>query len=198
MECKSFTNGIWLCTKHAREVDGPDWNNYPADLLRNWKAEAERYVEELVTQDSRLRQLRILMAGILSRFRIATALPGPGPSFDRSMFGEGQIDLTRLFIELDQTLFDNEFLSEADHVRKLQTDLEKVYLQIKQTPPDAHLDISNWKNGWVQRLMIDILHFKGASFARYMETETRMVNDAKTNIGATKGRILTLKLHSSV
>lgn len=198
VECKSFTNGIWLCTEHAREVDGPNWTFYPADRFREWKESAEKYVEELVTQDSRLRQLRILMASILSKFRIATALPGPGPSFDHTMFGEGRIDLTRLFIELDQTLFDNEFLWEADQVRELQTNLEKVYLQIKQTPQGAHLDISDWKNRWVQKLMVDIMRFKDSSFARYMETEMKMVNDAKAEIVAAKGGILTLKLHSSV
>ena len=197
-ECKSFTNGIWLCTKHAREVDGPDWNEYPADLLRNWKAEAEKYVEELVTQDSRLRQLRAMVSSLLSRLRIVTALPGPGPKFDQTMFSEGKIPLTRLIIEAEQTLFENEFLQEANQMRDFQNEMENVYRRIEQTPQGAHLDISDWKNGWVQKLMVDIMRFKDASSARYMETEMRMVNDAKTKIVATKGTILTLNLHPPV
>ena len=197
-ECKSFTNGIWLCTEHAREVDGPNWKLYAADLLREWKANAEQYVEELVTQDSRLRQLRAMVSPLLSRLRVVSALPGPGPRFDQTMFSEGKIPLTRLIIEAEQTLFENEFLREANQMRDFQNEMESVYRRIEQTPEGAHLDISDWKNGWVQKLMVDIMRFKDSSFARYMETEMKMVNDAKAEIVAAKGRILTLKLHSSV
>lgn len=41
----SVDNGIWLCIKHAREIDA-DELRFPAGELRRWKAETERYVSE--------------------------------------------------------------------------------------------------------------------------------------------------------
>lgn len=40
-ERKSIGNGIWLCSNCATEIDN-DEERFPADLLRQWKAEAER------------------------------------------------------------------------------------------------------------------------------------------------------------
>src|SRR4029077_16057016 len=77
-ECRSFENGIWLCDICARLVDD-DRADYPEATLRAWKKGAEIYVAELSTQDTRLRQLRGLVAHTLSALRILTALPGPGP-----------------------------------------------------------------------------------------------------------------------
>lgn len=191
-------NGIWLCTKHAREVDGPDWEHYSADTLKKWKRDAEKYVEELVTQDSRLRQLRSMVSPLLSRLRIVSALPGPGPGFDQTMFSEGKIPLTRLVIEAEQTLFENEFLQEANQMRDFQNEMERVYRQIEQTPQGAYLDISDWKNKWVQELMVSIMRFKSTSFVRYTETEMKMVNEAKAIIVANKRNIRTLSLPPSV
>lgn len=42
---RSLDNGIWLCVKHAREIDA-DEHRFPASELRRWKAETERYVRE--------------------------------------------------------------------------------------------------------------------------------------------------------
>src|SRR5258708_6258725 len=39
--CRSFENGVWLCDICAREVDD-NRVKYPAELLRQWKAEAEK------------------------------------------------------------------------------------------------------------------------------------------------------------
>jgi hypothetical protein len=38
---RAASNGIWLCSNHAAEVD-VDEVRFPADLLKRWKAEAER------------------------------------------------------------------------------------------------------------------------------------------------------------
>ncbi len=42
-ERKSITNGIWLCDRHAREVDN-DPERFPAPLLREWKESTESFV----------------------------------------------------------------------------------------------------------------------------------------------------------
>lgn len=65
--CRSLENGIWLCDICAREVDD-NRANYPVVTLHQWKDEAEHYVEELVTQDTRLRQLRGMLSPLLSSF----------------------------------------------------------------------------------------------------------------------------------
>ena len=44
----SAANGIWLCLKHAREVDA-DVSRFPAAELRRWKAETEQYRREQVS-----------------------------------------------------------------------------------------------------------------------------------------------------
>lgn len=40
---KSAANGIWLCDRHAREIDS-DQSRFPASLLRDWKAQTEAFV----------------------------------------------------------------------------------------------------------------------------------------------------------
>jgi hypothetical protein len=42
---RGFSNGIWLCTDHADEIDA-NRDRFPADLLREWKARAESLAEE--------------------------------------------------------------------------------------------------------------------------------------------------------
>lgn len=41
----SASNGIWLCIKHAREVDA-DEERFPAAVLQSWKSETEQYMRE--------------------------------------------------------------------------------------------------------------------------------------------------------
>lgn len=45
---RSAENGIWLCIKHAREIDA-DPARFPAAELRMWKAETEQYMREQVS-----------------------------------------------------------------------------------------------------------------------------------------------------
>jgi hypothetical protein len=47
-QLRAFENGIWLCDEHAGEVD-KNPSEYPPDLLRQWKEDAEAYVETLIT-----------------------------------------------------------------------------------------------------------------------------------------------------
>lgn len=42
-ERKSAANGIWLCDRHAREIDS-DHVRFPEPLLRDWKAQTETFV----------------------------------------------------------------------------------------------------------------------------------------------------------
>src|SRR4029077_4446327 len=121
-ECRSFENGIWLCDICARLVDD-DRADYQKATLRAWKKGAEIYVAELSTQDTRLRQLRGLVAHTLSALRILTALPGPGPRVDQTFQDAGDIPLARRFIESEQLLFENDFLDEAEKVRVIGGEL---------------------------------------------------------------------------
>src|SRR6266850_4220314 len=68
-ECCSFQNGIWLCDICARFVDD-NRAAHPEAMLLAWKTEAEIYVAELSTQDTRLRQLRGMVKHTLSALRI--------------------------------------------------------------------------------------------------------------------------------
>jgi hypothetical protein len=49
-ERKAATNGIWLCSNHAADVD-VDEKRYPAELLKTWKRDAE--MDALVRLESR-------------------------------------------------------------------------------------------------------------------------------------------------
>jgi len=189
--CRSFKNGIWLCDICAREVDDNKLQ-YPAELLRQWKGETERYVETLVTQDTRLRQLRAMVAEMLSRFRVLSALPGPGPKFDQTFESAGRIPLTRLLIEADQVLFENEFLEEANAINGIYTELETVYDQIKGNAPGEHRDISPWKNATVKTIMLDIMRFSQKSYERYLKMESDMVNREKERLKGSGAQVTQL------
>ncbi|NQU11656.1 hypothetical protein HQ590_12755 [bacterium] len=178
-ECKAFENGIWACDKCAREIDDNE-SRYEADELRRWKNKAEEYVEGLVTQDTRLRQLHVMMSPLLSTLRFLNALPGPGPTFDQTFESAGRIPVTRLLIEAEQTLFENGFLCEAEHLLRIQDELERVYNAIRslsrlETGRKEHLDISAWKNQTIRTLMIDVMRFGESSYRRYVERESAMV-----------------------
>lgn len=173
-ECSLFENGIWACDKCSREIDDND-SKYTADELRLWKKEAEEYVEELVTQDTRLRQLRVMMSPLLSTLRILTALPGPGPRFDHTFEHDGRISLTRILIEAEQTLFENGFRFEAEQLLCIGGELERVYDSIRVSAQSAYLDISKWKNQRIRTLMVVVMRFTEESYRRYLRKESEMV-----------------------
>jgi hypothetical protein len=180
-EYKAFENGIWACDKCAREIDDNE-SRYEADELRRWKKEAEQYVEELVTQDTRLRQLRGMVTGRLSALRILTALPGPGPIFDQTFADAGDIPLARRLIESEQLLFENDFPNEAEKVRIISDELVcRIHAAVLANPAGAYLDISEWKNGQVKVLMVDVMRFSKESYQRYLQREMQMVNDARND-----------------
>ncbi len=43
-ECRSITNGIWLCANCATLIDKNEGKDYSADLLREWKQQHEDWV----------------------------------------------------------------------------------------------------------------------------------------------------------
>lgn len=170
---KSFKNGIWLCDKCSREVDDNQSVYTVSDLLK-WKSDAENYVEGLVTHDARLRDLRLLVNNLLSNFRILNALPY---HFDISFRNEREMDITRQIIETEQTLFENEFLAEADILNELYKETEMVYDALRKKDNNHYLNISDWKNKIVRTVMLDIMHFKKESYDRYWLRESKMVSD---------------------
>jgi len=180
-ECKSFENGIWACDKCAREIDDNE-TKYEADELRGWKKEAERYVEGLVTQDTRLRQLRGMVTDTLSALRILTALPGPGPIFDQTFADAGDISLARRLIESEQLLFENDFPNEAEKVRIISDELVfRIHAAVLANPAGVCLDISEWKNRQIKILMIEVMRFSKESYERYLQSEMAMVTDARNH-----------------
>ena len=192
-ECKDFDNGIWACDKCSREIDDNE-SKYTADELRVWKKEAEEYVEELVTQDTRLRQLRHMMSPLLSTLRILNAIPGPGPRFDQTFEDPGRIPVTRLLIEVEQTLFENKFPLEADHLVRIQGQLERVFDSIKiipRPPPQVYLDISNWKNQTIRTLMLGVMKFSEESYSRYLNRESAMVQSKLEELRTAGAQVIT-------
>ena len=179
--CRSFDNGIWLCDICARLVDD-DRDDYPASKLQAWKTEAEGYVAELSTQDTRLRQLRGMVTETLSSLRILSALIGPGPRFDQTFQDANSIPLARRLIEAEQLLFENGFIDEANKVRSIGDQLvQRVYTGVRTNPNNAFLEISSWKNRQIRVLMIEIMRFSEESYQRYLDREMGMVRDALTN-----------------
>ena len=177
-DLKSFENGIWLCDKCSREIDDNELL-YPPDLLEKWKKQSELYIESLVTHDTRLRHLRILMNETLAVLRILNALPGPGINFDQTFRNERQIDLTRILLETEQVLFENEFIEEADLTKNIYDEVDLgVYQNLKNNhDPHQYLNISEWKNRIIKIVMKDIMRFSDQSFERYFSRETQMVED---------------------
>jgi hypothetical protein len=170
----AFENGIWLCDEHHREVDNNP-TKYPPELLRTWKEEAEAYVETLITQDTRIRQLRVMTTEFLSTVRLLTAVPGPSRSLDQTFRTSGHIPVSRLLIEVEQTLFENDFRTEADLVRRIGKDILRVEELVQQKPDETYLNISAWKDRSVREIMTDIMRFSPESFTRYESSERAMV-----------------------
>ena len=191
-KCKAFENGIWACDKCAREIDDNE-SKYEADELRRWKKEAEQYVEGLVTQDTRLRQLRGMVTGTLSALRILGALPGPGPTVDQTFTDAGNISLARRLIESDQLLFENDFCDEAEKVRLIGGELvSRIHAAIARNREGNYLDISEWKNKQVHVLMIEVMRFSQQSYQRYLDSEMRMVRDARAAVQRAGAKVYTL------
>ncbi|UEG50229.1 hypothetical protein LK994_01910 [Ferruginibacter lapsinanis] len=180
---RSFDNGIWLCDKCAREVDD-NQSIYKKEELIKWKFDAETYVESLVTQDTRLRQLRLLIQNYLSALRILSALPSKLDQTFENPNGNN-INLTRLFMELELVLFDNKFLEEANRINSIIKDLDKnVCPFVHSNKSEYSVNISNWKNLAVKILMVDIMRFTAESYSRYLQQETEMVNDVLDSLKA--------------
>jgi hypothetical protein len=180
-ECRAFENGIWLCSNCAREVDDNN-SQYSAATLRKWKADAEEYVQGLVTQDTRLRQLQDMVSGVLTSIRILTALPGPDASFDQTFHSSAGIPLTRTLIESEQLLFERGFREEADSINKIRGELTSLYRDIEKNQTAEYLDISKWKNGAIHTVMCGVMRFSEESYERYRNTESLMVNDRISEI----------------
>ncbi len=180
-ECRSFRNGIWLCNICARKVD-VDWRKYEPDVLRRWKEDTEVYVESLSTQDSRLRQLRALVAPTLSALRYLTALPGPGPNLDQT-YSAGGLPISRIFLEGEQLLFENSFEREAGTVLEIADELEYSIRPVCRRLMDPqYLDISCWKNDVVKKLMIDVMQFSQQAYERYLRREAQLVKAFRQNV----------------
>lgn len=171
---KSFENGIWLCDICAREVDDNE-SKYKTQELLFWKKTAESYVGELVTQDTRLRQLRSMVNEVLTNLRILNALPH---NFDTTFQGRNGILVTRVLIETEQVLFENEFFSEAAIINSIYRELEtKISTSIRKLPDSTFLNISESKNSMIKRIMIEIMRYSLKSYNKYLETETEMVDE---------------------
>jgi hypothetical protein len=175
-QCASFENGIWLCDKCSREVDDNN-SQYLADALRTWKKEAEDYVRELVTQDSRLRQLQTMMQHVLTTLRVLSAVPGPGPHRDLTFSPPEEIDVTRMLIETGLLLFERGFREEADIVQAIKDELELVYLEINANQPKEHLNISTWKDAMIHSVMVNVMRFSEESYGPYKMVESTMVSN---------------------
>jgi hypothetical protein len=171
---RSFKNAIWLCDICSREVDD-NQSIYDKEQLLKWKREAETYVETLATQDTRLRQLRILTQNHLSALRILSGLPTKLDQTYEQPNGNG-INMTRLFMELELVLFDNQFFEEANLIRAIMDDLDKnVCPFVHNNKTGRAVDVTNWKNGAVKLMMRNVMQFKKEAYDRYLEQDTSMV-----------------------
>lgn len=181
-DCKSPSNGIWLCDICAREVDD-DASIYSARTLKGWKNKSELYVMELATQDSRLRQLRTTLSQSLSALRILSGIPQMGVT-DITFFNAAGIPLARLLIEAEQILVENDFLAEAGIVQSIYDDLIRVQNVIWRGPKTDHCDISVWKNRCVTRMMRDVLRYGDDALNWYLKTENALVSDARSSLAS--------------
>jgi hypothetical protein len=181
-DCKSAANGIWLCDICAREVDD-DASAYSAQTLKWWKNKSEVYVMELVTQDSRLRQLRATLSQSLSALRILSGIPQMGVT-DITFFNAAGIPLARLLIEAEQILVENDFVAEAGIVQSIYGDLIRVQNFIWRGLKTDHCDISAWKNHCVTRIMQGVLKYSSDALNWYLKTENALVSDARRSLAS--------------
>lgn len=179
-DIKSFKNGIWLCEFCHGLVDD-EHSTHTDTLLNKWKTETETYVQTLVVQDTRLRLLRILASETLGLLRIISAVPFVLDKTYTQPHGSN-LDLTRIFMELELLLYDNEFWEEADIIKEINFDLENVTRFISDNQTKAHSNISKWKNTAVKRFMIEIMRYKIEAYDRYLNQENSMVNSVIARI----------------
>ena len=157
-------------------------STYKEDELMKWKNETELYVQELVIQDTRLRQLRILSQNYLSALRILSALPEKLDQTYEHPSGNG-INITRLFFELELILFDNHFIEEASKVKLIRLDLDTVVCPfVNNNKSGNSVNVSVWKNTAVFIFMVEIMRYKKEAFNKYLEQETSMVNKELDNM----------------
>lgn len=188
---RSPENGVWLCEPCHKIVDSEE-SIYAVETLKKWKADTEAYVQELVMQDTRLRQLRLLCQNYLSALRILSALPLKLDQTFETPNGNN-INLTRLFMELELTLFDNQFLEEADIVKLIVSDLDRLVCPfVHNNKTGQQVNISTWKNQAVKILMTDIMRFSSASYQRYFDQEDLMVKTEIDRLSKIKVTPLTL------
>jgi hypothetical protein len=62
-----------------------------------------------------------------------------------------------------------------------------------RNPEKSYLDISEWKNKQVQVLMVEVMQFTQQSYQRYLDSEMRMVRDARAMVQAAGAKIYTLR-----
>jgi hypothetical protein len=170
-----YENGIWLCKICHKKVDSEE-STHTIEKLLKWKHDTEIYIETLVTQDTRLRQLRLICHHHLSALRIMSALPTPLEKTIDNPNGNG-VNMTRIFMELELVLFDNEFYREADIVKQIMLDLDyKISPFVNNNKSGNPVNISEWKNLAVEVMMKFVMRFKVESYDRYLSQEMEMVN----------------------
>lgn len=171
----SYDNGIWLCNVCHKLVD-TEKSIYDFTTLVKWKTDTENYIETLVIQDTRLRQLRMICQNYLTSLRILSALPLSLDQTFESPNGNN-INLTRLFMELELLLFDNQFIEEADLIKLITLDLENTICPfVHNNRTGNQVNISEWKNESVKIFMVKIMRFMPESFERYLIQEISMVD----------------------
>jgi hypothetical protein len=175
----SIQNGIWLCNGCHKLVD-TEHSTYDSVTLEKYKADSELYTEGLVIQDTRLRQLRIICTQYLSALRILSGLPvNLDETFENSM--GNRINLTRLFMELELILMDNEFKEEAEIVSAIVQDLDELICPFVNSPIGKK-DISEWKKLAVRLMMLDVMRFSIEAYEKYQILEDKWVQVELRNI----------------
>lgn len=181
---RSYDNGVWLCNVCHKLVDS-EKSTYDHLTLIKWKTDTENYIETLVIQDTRLRQLRLICQNYLTSLRILSALPLKLDQTFENPNGNN-INLTRLFMELELLLFDNQFLEEADLIKLITLDLDKTICPfVHNNKTGNQLNISEWKNKAVKIFMVKIMRFLPESFERYLNQENSMVDQELNRLRAT-------------
>jgi len=178
---RSFDNGIWLCNVCHKLVDTEN-STYDSLTLEKWKTDTENYIETLVIQDTRLRQLRLVCQIYLTSLRILSALPLKLDQTFENPYGNN-INLTRLFMELELLLCDNEFIEEANIVKLISKDLDYIVCPfVNNNITGYQVNISEWKNESVRILMLYVMRFLPESYQRYLHNESQMVNAELTRL----------------
>jgi len=173
-DISSYDNGIWVCNVCHKLIDTEN-STYDSDTLYKWKIDTEMYVNTLVIQDTRLRQLRLLCQKYLTALRILSALPSYLDQTFQNPNGNN-IELTRLLMELELILFDHEFIEEADLLKIIISDLDNYIIPfVNHNSTGKQQNISIWKNDAVKIFMLDIMRFSNNSYKRYLTQEIDLV-----------------------